>query len=268
MRKFLLAAALAALSPAFAATSFSTDVTDLWWNPEESGWGINVIQQGSVVFATFFVYGADGKARWYVASRMTAQQASDAEVAFSGLLFETSGPYFGAAFDPTAVSRREAGTAALRFTLPNSGSLTYTVDGAGVTKQIRRQTWAANDVSGQYNGSRGTHVVGGPGCAATGGLEFKPFVLVEIAHSNTNFTMRGLLADASCAFEGTYAQEGRMGASRGTYACSNGLQGAYSLSEMEASRYGFLARYSGTEGACQIEGRMGGVRTTIRVPVS
>ena len=26
------------------ATNFGTDYTDLWWNPSESGWGVNLIQ--------------------------------------------------------------------------------------------------------------------------------------------------------------------------------------------------------------------------------
>jgi hypothetical protein len=264
LRKRLLAAAWAACLPAFAATSFSTDVTDLWWNPDESGWGVNVMQQDNVVFATFFVYGADGKAHWYVASSMAGQQASASEISFSGSLYETNGPSFGAGFNPAAVTRREVGTATLRFTLPNEGSVTYTVNGASVTKQIRRQTWAVNDVAGQYTGSRGTRVVGGPGCTGTTGLAFSSFQLIEIAQSNTNFTMRGILGNDGCSFQGTYSQEGHLGASTGTYTCNSGsLQGTYTLSEMEATRHGFLARYSGTDRGCQVEGRIGGVRTTV-----
>ena len=33
---------------------------DLWWVPAESGWGINISQQGDVMFATWFIYGANG----------------------------------------------------------------------------------------------------------------------------------------------------------------------------------------------------------------
>jgi hypothetical protein len=43
------------------------------------------------------------------------------------------------------------------------------------------------------------------------------------------------------------------------------MQGAYTISDMEATPYGFFARYRGTERGCQLEGRIGGVRTTIRV---
>ena len=40
--------------PARSATSFAPDISGLWWNPVESGWGVNLIQQGSTIFATFF----------------------------------------------------------------------------------------------------------------------------------------------------------------------------------------------------------------------
>jgi len=38
-----------------AATTYSTDYTDLWWGgTSESGWGINLIQQGEVIFDSGF----------------------------------------------------------------------------------------------------------------------------------------------------------------------------------------------------------------------
>src|SRR5215831_3630119 len=30
--------------------------SDLWWNPAESGWGVNLQQQGNILFATWFTY--------------------------------------------------------------------------------------------------------------------------------------------------------------------------------------------------------------------
>jgi hypothetical protein len=262
MRKLLAAAVMALAAHAEAATSFSTDVTDLWWNPDESGWGVNVIQQADTVFATFFVYGADGKAHWFVASDLKAQGAASASgVTFQGDLFETNGPYFGVSFNPVAVARRRVGTVSLQFALPSRGIVTYTVDGASVTKSIERQTWAANDVSGSYEGSRGIlSASGATGC----NVGFSEFSGIQIAQSQAAFSMTGNLAGATCRFTGSYSQDGHLGASSGTYSCSNGLEGTYALSEIEASLYGFFARYSGTERGCTVAGRIGGVRTTIR----
>src|SRR4051812_16763197 len=57
-----------------AASTYSIDYTDLWGggqpNPSEHVWGLNLIQQGDIIFATMFVYGPDNTARWYSASSL------------------------------------------------------------------------------------------------------------------------------------------------------------------------------------------------------
>jgi hypothetical protein len=59
----LLASALLFAPPAYA-TSYSTDVSDLWWVPTESGWGMQLVQEGSTVYATLFVYGPTDQPTW------------------------------------------------------------------------------------------------------------------------------------------------------------------------------------------------------------
>jgi hypothetical protein len=49
------------------ASTTTSEITDMWWNPAESGWGVNIILQNSVVFATFFVYDANHNPVWYTA---------------------------------------------------------------------------------------------------------------------------------------------------------------------------------------------------------
>ena len=41
------------LSPFASANTFTTDLTDLWWNANESGWGVTATHQREVVFLTF-----------------------------------------------------------------------------------------------------------------------------------------------------------------------------------------------------------------------
>lgn len=266
MRKLIATALMGAALQAHAAMSFSTDVTDLWWDPDESGWGVNVIQQAGTVFATFFVYDANGRAHWYVASGMGASSSSATSATFTGTLYESSGPYFAVSFSPAAVSRTPVGTATLQFALPNNGLLTYVVNNTTVTKQIVRQTWGLNDLTGLYSGWRSTRVVAAGGCVPTSG----PAILtsltsIEVAHSAAAFNLRGVLGDGggTCTFTGDYSQQGHLGASSGTYTCTTGLQGTYRLSEIEGSLYGFFARFSATERGCPIDGRLGAVRTTI-----
>jgi hypothetical protein len=141
--------AITASAGGYPATASINDVTDLWFDPDESGWGVNLIQQGNIAFATFFVYDLSGKAHWFVASNLTAAPATGkAPVVFAGPLFETTGPVFSApVFNPANVNVREVGRATFEFTPPNAGRLTYSVDGVTVNKQVERQTWASNDLS-------------------------------------------------------------------------------------------------------------------------
>src|SRR5947199_3365869 len=60
----------------------------LWWNPAESGWGLNTTHQGSILFATLFVYDSDGQPLWLVASGLMDM----GEYTYSGQPYRTNGP--------------------------------------------------------------------------------------------------------------------------------------------------------------------------------
>jgi len=104
-----LVVALGVSMPASAVTA-GTDFTDLWFNPAESGWGVNLIQQNNIIFATLFVYGNDSSARWFVASNLQG-----GGTAFTGQLFQTTGPAFSANFNPAAVTATAVGTMTISF---------------------------------------------------------------------------------------------------------------------------------------------------------
>jgi hypothetical protein len=77
MQKLLLKffiAALFCLSLPCLATPQSRDANDLWIIPEESGWGANIFHQGNTMFVSLFVYGNDGRARWYTASGLVGNE--------------------------------------------------------------------------------------------------------------------------------------------------------------------------------------------------
>ncbi len=46
----------------------SANYTALWWNPAESGWGVNFNHQGNTLFGTLFTYDASGAPLWLVMS--------------------------------------------------------------------------------------------------------------------------------------------------------------------------------------------------------
>jgi hypothetical protein len=262
-RAFLLAACLAASPWVHAATSVASDISDMWWNSAESGWGMNATQQANVLFITLYVYSADGKAHWYVAPQMVGDlsNASATAFVFGGALYETTGPVFSTTFNPNAVNARVVGTAQFTYTPPLQGTLVYTVDGVSVTKQLRRETWSVNDPTGTYAAALVTRSnTCSPAVTATKNLGTATVTLVN--NLFTIATSGGTPTD-NCTFSGNYAQEGRMGSSTGTFTCSASGTGPYTLSEIEAGTHGLFARFQGTIQGCVVYGNLGGARTTV-----
>jgi hypothetical protein len=126
--------------PVSGSRASSTNYQDLWWNASESGWGLNIAHQGDILFATLFTYDASGRGLWLVMSAGLKQ----ADGSYLGELYRTSGPAFNAVpFTPIGASDLTAvGTMRLRFSDGERGELTYTYDGATVTKQITRQVFS------------------------------------------------------------------------------------------------------------------------------
>ena len=124
--------------PTSESRAASTNYQDLWWNPAESGWGLNVTHQDNTLFATLFTYDATGRDLWLVMSAGVRQR----DGSFVGDLYRTNGPAFNA-LPFTGVGLDTVGTMRLRFTDGNTGTLTYTYNGAPVTKSIQRQVFAS-----------------------------------------------------------------------------------------------------------------------------
>lgn len=123
-----------------AGTEPIANYTDLWWNPNESGWGFGLFHHPThQMFGTLFVYAADGRPTWYV---IPAGQFLD-PTRFEGQLYRTTGPYFGGPFDPTQVQTIPAGTATIIFDQYDldKASLTFTIDGVSFNKFVQRQSF-------------------------------------------------------------------------------------------------------------------------------
>ena len=121
-----------------APPNWGNDVTDIWWNEAESGWGLTLAQHGNNVFGVWFTYGLDGKPLWVTLPGVTFTAAS----AFNGSLYSVTGPYYGTVpFNSAAVVATPAGNASLSFNAPNGGSGTFasTLNGFNQTKTITRQ---------------------------------------------------------------------------------------------------------------------------------
>lgn len=111
---------------------------DLWWNPDESGWGVNLVHQGTIIFATLFTYSESGRDKWFVASNLGRQ----ADGSFTGALYSTTGPAFNAS-PWQSIGFSQVGAMTLRFSDGERGVLTYEVGTTTVVKNIQRQVFSA-----------------------------------------------------------------------------------------------------------------------------
>jgi hypothetical protein len=138
-------------STALALTGPAANYTALWWNPVESGWGLNLNHQGNTLFGTLFTYSAEGQPVWLVASSLAAQ----ADGSFAGELYSARGPAFdNARWSPIAIS--PVGQMSVRFSAYNRGSVTYSYEGRTLTKPIETQLFSTRNVCAATTSSRAT----------------------------------------------------------------------------------------------------------------
>jgi hypothetical protein len=249
------------LSLPAAATTFSTDYTDLWLVPAEAGWGLNLIHQGDTIFASLYVYGGDTLPRWYFASSLTGTGNS-----FSGTLYRAQGTSFGSPWNPAQFSGAiSVGTMTLNFPTQAAGTLQYTVDGVAVTKNISRFAFKNNDLSGNYVG--GMTAISN---TCTNGANNNQPVLIAgfmtVTHSgNPRFVVEfstNAGVPATCTFTGAYTQEGKLGnIPNGTWSCSGGATntGTFSMAQIDAKLGGMNAVISAQDQFCRYVGYFGGV---------
>jgi hypothetical protein len=68
-----------------------TNYQDMWWNPAESGWGVNLTHQGDILFATLFTYAPTAATcgSWARSSRASPTAASPAQSTASAARLST-----------------------------------------------------------------------------------------------------------------------------------------------------------------------------------
>lgn len=260
MRKFFaaLAASFALAAPATHANTVTTDFTDLWWVSTESGWGANVIQQQDILFVTLFVYGPNNAPIWYVGSAIQYQGLQSGQFTFTGPLYQTSGPYFGAStFNPASVTNRQVGALTFRTASSSTATITYTVDGVSVIKNVERQTFRLQDFGGSYRGATiGTYA----GCTSGNGPYESPAIFT-VTQNQRSIQVHEAGSGYTCTYLGAYEPSGNAGNASGSGTCSDGFAQNWTASEMKVGLDGFTAAFTGRIGAsCVFTGRIGGVR--------
>ncbi|CAN5323361.1 hypothetical protein BH11PSE11_BH11PSE11_28820 [soil metagenome] len=120
---------------ASSGTAPVADFTALWWNANESGWGLALTQQFGIIFVAIYTYDAAGKPIWYVASNCAVGGNG-----CSGDLFQVTGgtaptvPWNGGNRTVTKV-----GAVTFAFSDAATGTMNFTVNGVAGSKAITRQ---------------------------------------------------------------------------------------------------------------------------------
>ena len=110
-------------------------VNDMWWGgPDQNGWGLNIGQQGRILFPVWYTYDATGKITWFTVPGGTWSGST-----FTGDMYmSTSSSWLGVTYVPTFFAPSKVGTMSLTFIDQNNAYMTYTVNGLTQTKTIVR----------------------------------------------------------------------------------------------------------------------------------
>jgi hypothetical protein len=231
--------------------------TDMWWVPTESGWGINLIEQGDILFATIFTYDAQGRAKWYSASSLAFTgrgPAVDSTGVYSGSVEESTGPYFGTSFNPASVTRRTVGSMSFDVYGNRTGLVDLSIGSATLARKVvDRYTFRTIDPSGTYAGN--VQALLNSRNVPTGPTTF------NIVANGGSVTITTQAAGGTCTYIATNAavmQYGQQMLPAGSFSCSNGTSGQFFWPDMAVTYAGFTAHYN-IDG--YVVGNIGAVRT-------
>lgn len=114
------------------APSWGMDFTDIYLDPSESGWGLTLAQHGTQIFGVWYTYDSANQPLFVVMPGGTFSGTAK----FTGDLYTTRGPWFGAAtFDSSLVQPTKIGTATLDLQSQAMGS-TYKQSSARFTPAL------------------------------------------------------------------------------------------------------------------------------------
>ncbi len=125
--------------------AFATDdgiakmqTNDLWWaGVGENGWGMNIAQQGRVLFPVWYTYDSMGRTVFYTVPGGTWNGST-----FTGDIYSTiSSAWLGVNYNPAQFVVTKVGTMTLDFTDQSNAIMTYTINALTQRKVISRQPY-------------------------------------------------------------------------------------------------------------------------------
>lgn len=160
------------------------DYTGLWWNANESGWGIAITQQFSTIFATWFTYDDAGAPVWYVASNCAIVGNS----CNGDLYYVVGGTPPTMAWKGGARTVSKVGVININFASTTAGTLNYTINGVSGSRLITPQVF-----------STAAAVSGAPIIGAATAANGSASIAFNAPASNGGSTITGYTASCSAA---------------------------------------------------------------------
>lgn len=124
-------------------------VGDLWWGGDgqrpyehpvnndasQVGWGVNIAQDGNMLFPVWYTYDGDNRGGWY-----SVPGGTWSGMTFTGDVYRTaSSPWLGTAYNVNLLKVNKVGTMSLSFIDQNHAVMRYVINGVAQTKAITRQ---------------------------------------------------------------------------------------------------------------------------------
>jgi hypothetical protein len=117
-----------------ANAAWPRDMTDIYWNAAESGWGYALAQQGNNMFGVFYNYRSDGTPQFVTMSGGKFITPAF----FEGDLYTATGPYFGnSTFDTSRVVATPVGKMSMAY-CDTTLEIKYTINGVTQSKSLTR----------------------------------------------------------------------------------------------------------------------------------
>lgn len=120
----------------FAEAPNAEDMTDLWYDPASSGWGVNIVQSSaSSITIAWYTYGADRKAIWVLGFLN-----KNASGAFTGDLYQgkTGTPFMQIDGKPATEGTEKIGTVSVTLESVDKAVMAYTIGSVSQSKTMQR----------------------------------------------------------------------------------------------------------------------------------
>lgn len=119
-------------------TPTEIDFTDIWWNPNESGWGVSMTHRHSNIFIAWYTYDEAGRAKWYVVSGCKLTNATITASCTGDLYGVTGGLPLTVPWVAGRTVAKLEGSMTLQFSDASNALMTYTIGGKPYARLITR----------------------------------------------------------------------------------------------------------------------------------